>query len=698
MGAAQSTFVKFNPEHAHIKVDEGPCFISDLLPVVEIHGKGKKFKEFFRIVDNVTKDDQDAIRKSMEEDPTSIAKLPPSVQPGDALGESCHYRIVLDSRRNKVLVFFHSTAALPWGVWGVVRVFCKDKVHVLNYKVASNSDHVKCAFLVMLSKIPGDQWLTQLLGNKVVRRSRASSEKESSWDPSPDDLRTGIEYINTCPANSGNCQAEPEFFFPLLFGDLRKAFVDKIVPLVVPRMTSHGLILLGKPGIGETPLAIVLALAVSRHLVVARGLQGVMIGRRRPKQIDGFRERPCEVQVPVLLDDPLLVEDIKSFLTLPRRALSTLGTALPGLFAIRFAFFLTVNGVTTRSPTFLIMTTLANKFFAAKTLLPNQKPRAHFKPDFSNFDWLQEKNKPYYGMYKDGMFVKYLGYEDALEKEAEATLLSDLLAFPEEKEYMCRGATYTTIGQQITATPMSPIVPRTSSPDATQVAPENDLHADEEEPLVFRTHLCQCTCGGSLSQSHDVPATLYSMDGKDSVRVVTMRCTTYSCRATFGPNFRYDASNKINTAQPADVIKAGALFVNNKVGFSVSCLEYHSHLEFRSFVAAMAVQDVCTWPAQMPSAMLANLVQIGCPRLTAADRGWFMVVSDPTDQRILWAKPMYEPEGNAVLEEAISEILPSYKNLDGVLVDRAVENKATGYLRNRKMISKPRSCNKKADS
>ena len=229
----------------------------------------------------------------MEEDPTSIAKLPPSVRPGDALGESCHYQIVIDSRHNKVLVFFHSTAALPWGV---VRVFCKDKVHVLNYKVASNSDHVKCAFLVMLSKIPGDQWLTQSLGTKVVRPSKASSEKESSWDPSPDDLRTGIEYINTnAPlANSkneqflwtllnvrdntppiygwplhivskaaqnrtsGNCQAEPEFFFPLLLGDLNKAFVDKIVPLVAPRMTSHGLILLGKPGIGKTPLAIVL--------------------------------------------------------------------------------------------------------------------------------------------------------------------------------------------------------------------------------------------------------------------------------------------------------------------------------------------------------------------------------------------------------------------------------------------------------
>ena len=113
-----------------------------------------------------------------------------------------------------------------------------------------------------------------------------------------------------------------------------------------------------------------------------------------------------------------------------------------------------------------------------------------------------------------------------------------------------------------------------------------------EEPLVFRTHLRQCTCGGNLSQSHDVPVALYSMDSKRSVRMVTMRCTTYSCRATFGPNFRYDASKKINTAQPADITKAGALFVNNKVGFSVSFLEYHSHLEFRSFVAATAVQDV----------------------------------------------------------------------------------------------------------
>lgn len=41
-------------------------------------------------------------------------------------------------------------------------------------------------------------------------------------------------------------------------------------------------------------------------------------GWRRSKQIDGFRERPGEVNVPVLLDDPNLsginLEDLKSYL------------------------------------------------------------------------------------------------------------------------------------------------------------------------------------------------------------------------------------------------------------------------------------------------------------------------------------------------------------------------------------------------
>ena len=69
---------------------------------------------------------------------------------------------------------------------------------VLNYKIASSSDLVKCSFLVMLSHIQGEQWLTQSLGQKLTRASKSASEKDpASWDPTPDELREGIDYINS---------------------------------------------------------------------------------------------------------------------------------------------------------------------------------------------------------------------------------------------------------------------------------------------------------------------------------------------------------------------------------------------------------------------------------------------------------------------------------------------------------------------
>ena len=52
---------------------------------------------------------------------------------------------------------------------------------------------------------------------------------------------------------------------------------------------------------------------------------------------------------------------------------------------------------------------------------------------------------------------------------------------------------------------------------------------------------------------------------------------------TFGPNFLWDASQKINTAGPAEVKNSGTLFVSNMVGFSTKLLEYHAHMEFRVF-------------------------------------------------------------------------------------------------------------------
>ena len=261
---------------------------------------------------------------------------------------------MVDSSSNKVLKLFHVSVPIAWGV---VRVFCNNQPKVINYKVANNSDRVKCAFLYMLKNITGEQWLTQSLGQKALTKALKSSDRDAnSWDPSPDELREGIEFINQfaplsngkneqflwsllsirnkdCPIfawpmhvvsracqnrSIGNSQAEPEYFFPLLVSDLNEAIVHKILPLIVPSLTQRGLVLLGRAGIGKTPLGIILSLALARHYVSTRGPEGAVVGWRRSKQIDGFRERPGELHVPVLLDDPILAnmnfEDVKSFL------------------------------------------------------------------------------------------------------------------------------------------------------------------------------------------------------------------------------------------------------------------------------------------------------------------------------------------------------------------------------------------------
>ncbi|OLP80442.1 hypothetical protein AK812_SmicGene39147 [Symbiodinium microadriaticum] len=126
----------------------------------------------------------------MNTNPNALAHLPDCVRPGDALGEACSLQIVSDTLNSTLLNFFHSTIALPWGV---VKVFCGHEPMVLNYKIVKC---VKCSFMVILSHIQGEQWLTQSLG-KLTRPSKSASETDpASWDPAPDELREGIDYIN----------------------------------------------------------------------------------------------------------------------------------------------------------------------------------------------------------------------------------------------------------------------------------------------------------------------------------------------------------------------------------------------------------------------------------------------------------------------------------------------------------------------
>ena len=49
-------------------------------------------------------------------------------------------------------------------------------------------------------------------------------------------------------------------------------------------------------------------------------------------------------------------------------------------------------------------------------------------------DWLRQKNKNVFGLFKQGLQQKYEGFEESLEEEQ--ALVARLLATPEEKKYI----------------------------------------------------------------------------------------------------------------------------------------------------------------------------------------------------------------------------------------------------------------------
>ncbi|OLP83988.1 hypothetical protein AK812_SmicGene35184 [Symbiodinium microadriaticum] len=585
--------------------------------------------------------------------------------------------------------------------------------------------------------------------------------------------------------------------------------------MILPTMLSFGLIILGKPGIGKTPAAIVMVMAVARFLIQSRNMDGLFPGWRRSKQIDGFRERPGEVHIPVILDDPLLpsinVEDIKSFLDVGENGLVDARYRAAKFVRNQCRVLLNNEWCPDKEPEYVGLSTITWKqFLAMFQPALNDAPMPHVMATLKRAsviiagdnaiyvrlasehqsqkihcinssgiteDWLQETNKAHYNHYKNGQHTKYVDFDQYVEEETN--LVSELLASPEEKEYLRRGATYDRWNEGF-PTASNPATPRRASaaaasshadrhheeavsasppitaPPAKQ--PRIDLNDSDAEPLspdyeVFETHLKKCSCGGNLSPSHEIEATLYDMLGQVKIKVRTWRCTSYGCRLTFGPNFAIHDSDKVNTAQPAEVKKARALFVSNKIAFSSVFLEYHARMEFRACVSSRAVQDVYRhtfglktnklsgqWRKTYATAIvyytaLTELYPIGrhldivigkelspltlkiyeqhvlhhvlpphsrkavtevvadghakahmkCanshrhagnPGKRGKDvtkpfgHGWFMVVN-PADQRILWAKHMSQPEGNAILEAALMDVIPKFPNLDGVIVDRA---------------------------
>ena len=243
--------------------------------------------------------------------------------------------------------------------------------------------------------------------------------------------------------------------------------------------------------------------------ISSRGPEGAVPGWRRSKQIDGFRERPGEIHVPVLLDDPILAnmncEDLKSFLDVGETCLVDARYKPAKFVRNQTRILLNNEWKPENEPDFdfhsrigwadckkMISTTFndpsmphlmailkrativlaGDKAVYVRLASEHQSAVIHrFEGDGLTEDWLSSRHKSFFGKYKDGQFVKYKGFEQALE--SEATLIGNWLASPEDKKYMRRGATYDSWAAQYgsdSPDPTAPATPR-SRPMASTASP-----------------------------------------------------------------------------------------------------------------------------------------------------------------------------------------------------------------------------------
>jgi hypothetical protein len=220
------------------------------------------------------------------------------------------------------------------------------------------------------------------------------------------------------------------------------------------------------------PFAIALGMALSRHIISVFELDAAP-GCRKTKQFDALRDSPGEQHISVIVDDPNLdaihIEDLKSLLTVeeerivdcryhplklapgePTTIISNVwdDTAEPDLTTvlvsslIEFSVFIKmVEGVFNTRFMGHIKAILKRSAFliagnnAVYLRLPSEhesEPIRVFSTAIMGHDWLREENKKYYGLVKKGKAVKYPGWDEQRDKEAEK--LEEWLLTAEERQ------------------------------------------------------------------------------------------------------------------------------------------------------------------------------------------------------------------------------------------------------------------------
>ena len=338
--------------------------------------------------------------------------------------------------------------------------------------------------------------------------------------------------------------AKVERWFPLLIFDLHPIWMI-LLPVLFPLMAEYGVLLLGLPGIGKTPTFITLAMTMCRYWCRARP-QGGQAGWRRGRMFDNFKNRVSKVYEAVFLDDPGLsamdIVDLKQFFDVgedsfgqarynpaklarngprgladnefdendePSEDDRTSITAEEGLKLCKKPFG---NQGSAHVMAVLKRTiTIIGGRHAVYLRLPSQSEVGMIhRIAAANFakDWLQEKNKKFYGMYKRNVERYPVDYQANLEKEKEfvdAAMASRGDKTPENFVKECDEKLQTELLRIPSPIPRRVVPP---SPDASQtqddvlvVRPDADGH--------YRIPLLQT--GGPSSSMND----LFNMGGAD---------------------------------------------------------------------------------------------------------------------------------------------------------------------------------------
>ena len=451
----------------------------------------------------------------------NINNLPSPLAPRRPLPEGTTMNISLIKTASGSVTLLKSYYNVNPMTLGQAKAICTTTPLLLDYSRSTNTDIMRRAIVHMLTSATGHHWSHQVLIPKMRRTGSSDaidvgrgSKTRNEWEPTPAQLKAGIHYINfKAPLSDGmneqflwillnirdqdspiyrwpqhivakaahnrasnKCQVETVRFYPLLIPDLNKELQERIVTKALSYALTHAFVILGMPGKGKTPLAIILSMALSRHIIEKKQLDAE-VGVRKCKQFDGLKDTPGEEHIPVIIDDPNLdsmhVEDIKSLLTVDEERIVDCRYHPLKLAAGEPTFLISNTYSEKHEPPAPVYPTITfEEFFKMLGVIFNTSAMTHIMAILKRAvviifgknavylrtpgesenvkieafsrkgvvdDCLSEDHKPYLTKLKRGQRVKYDDWDKNLVIESK--LLDKILADPEELEALLKQET-----------------------------------------------------------------------------------------------------------------------------------------------------------------------------------------------------------------------------------------------------------------